>query len=44
VHLVGFTIETCGHIIKTAAAEVHITVLGKPQHAGRLAAKDTEMF
>jgi hypothetical protein len=34
----------CGHVIRTAATEVHIDVLGRLQNAGCFAAKDIEMF
>jgi hypothetical protein len=35
--------NTCGHVTRKAASELHINVLGKPQKAGCFAAKDIEM-
>ena len=34
----------CGHVIRTAATEVYINVLGKPQNAGCFAAKISRYF
>jgi len=41
---IGQVANTCGHVIRTAATEIDINILRKPQNASCFATKEIEFF